>query len=229
MVTLSDTTRLTFPIARAGAGAAALLAVLMCLVLPSALIETLVMRSGLPALLAAAEPPLGHTARAALALAGGVAVALLTWAALYLWIGGRKLRVRMPIFARRAAGALNVRRADAHPDAPPRAPIRADQEFAPTQFEAVIEQVLPVDLATPLATYDAQAMLPVPREPIRLPAPLARAVSSARAMPLDPGERIETFPLAHDVPPDHEHSLDSLLARLERGARARGLTRRVVV
>lgn len=223
MVTLSDTTRLTFPIARAGAGGAALLAVLFCLALPAALMEALVMRSGLPALLAAAEPPLGHTARAALALAGGVAVALATWAALHLWVGGRKLRVRMPMLARRAAGALNVRRADAHPDAPPRAPIRADQEFAPTQFEEVVEQVLPVDLATPLADYDAEAMLPVPREPVRPPAPLSRPTS------LDPGERIETFPLAHDVPPDHEHSLDSLLARLERGAQARRLTRRAVV
>ncbi len=219
MVALSDTPRLTLPIALAGAALAALLAMAFCLALPVWRLEWLVVHSGLPTLLHAAAPPLGRTARLAFALAGGVGAGVIAWAALHLRVGGRKLRLRLPVLVRPTTGAPSVRRADAHPDAPPRAPIRADREFWPVPEGA--ERELPADLATPLADYDAQAILPVPRSPVRAPAPLGRAA------PLAPGERIETFALEHDVPADHAHSIESLLARLESGARARKLARSV--
>lgn len=218
MVAFSHHPRLTFRIAPCGAVLAALLAVATCLLLPAAWLESLVLRSGVPSLLTAAEPPLGHTARVALALAAGGAGALITWAALFVLVGGRKLRVRVPVLVKRVGPT--VRRADAHPDAPPRAPILADRDFGAPFLDAPspeAERPLPADLATPLAAYAPEA---IPREPVRPPAPIARAA------PLDPGERIETFALSHDVPPEHAHSIESLLARLEQGARARGLVQR---
>ncbi len=208
MVAFSDTPRLTLPIAPAGAGVAALIAMLGCVALPAWRLESLVVASGLPALLAAAEPPIGWTARGALALAGGVAAALFVWAALHLWVGRRQVRVRLPVLVRRAKTGPTVRRADAHPDAPPRAPILAQHEFGPL-VDPDAERPLPADLATPLVAYATEAPAPAPPRPA----------------PLAPGERIETFALSHDVPPEHAHSIESLLARLEQGARARGLAR----
>ena len=216
MVAFSDTPRLTLPIARMGAVGAALLAVLACVFVPTWRLEALVMRSGLPTQLAAAAPPLGWTARGALALASGVSTAIMAWVTLHLWVGRRQLRIRLPVLARRAKVGPAVRRADAHPDAPPRAPILAQSEFGPTltetqaEFDADQERSLPTDLATPLAAYASEATAP-PR----------------RAAPLAPGERIETFALSHEVPPEHAHSIESLLARLEQGARARGIVKRL--
>lgn len=211
MVAFSDSPRLTLPIALVGAGAAALLAMALCLALPIWRLEWLALHSGLPTLLHAAAPPLGRTARLAFMLLGGATAGAIAWTVLHVRVGRRKVRLRLPVMVRLARGGPTVRRADAHPDAPPRAPIRADREFWPVPETE--ERPLPVDLATPLADYAVQATPSMPRSPVRPPVPLA------------PGERIETFALQHDVPADHAHSIESLLARLENGARMRGLAR----
>lgn len=110
------------PIAALVLGAAAATGIA---VMPAATLEGLVMDSGIPAILAAAEPPLGTTARIALAAGVGGAVALVGWFALFILLGsrgfamGRQTDSEVPV----------LRRADAHPDAPARAPLRASRDL----------------------------------------------------------------------------------------------------
>lgn len=74
-------------IAPVGGAVAALAVVLLFVVLPATVLEDWVWRSGLPSLIGAAEPPLGTTARAVLALAGGALAGAVIWSALFLLFG----------------------------------------------------------------------------------------------------------------------------------------------
>lgn len=196
-------------------GGAGLLVGVVAAVLPVTMLEALVESSGLASVLPVAAPPLGVTARAVLALGGGVGVAAVLWAALYLLVGpGGPLAVKSGV-----AGVPSVRRADAHPDAPPRWPLSLG---APPPAPLPVEQDMPSDLDTPLAAFDPAALPPVPMEPVRALKPLAPAV------PLQPGERLETFTLSPPPPvsaarKDEAPSIDALLRRLEQGARRRAM------
>ncbi|MEG8025166.1 hypothetical protein QP162_13415 [Sphingomonas aurantiaca] len=85
-------------------------------------LESLVWTTGVAALVPAAAPPLGMTARALLALGSGLLVAALLWSSLFLLFGPGGFLVRR---APREDGVPVIRRADAHPDAPPRKPMSA--------------------------------------------------------------------------------------------------------
>lgn len=260
MVARADTSRLTPPasvapgssgqaspsVAAAGAMLAAGLVAIGCLAAPSGPLESLVVASGMAALVNAAAPPLGFTARAVLALGGGGLVAAVVWAVLVLVAGDRRVPAmpstfRLPAFRlpalrpRRAPGAPTVRRADSHPDAPPRPPILAERDLglpflsvtAPDPAPPAEERALPADLETALAAIDPAAIPDVPREPVRPVPPLAvvappprPAVAPPASPPLAPGERIDSIELGADVR-DQPESIESLLARLERGARRR--------
>ncbi|MDB5696644.1 MAG: hypothetical protein JWN21_2187 [Sphingomonas bacterium] len=203
-----------------GAGLAGGLFALGAIALPTAWLEDAVTGSAIAAVLTVAEPPLGATARAVLALVGGVAFAAVTWAALYLLMGPGG-----PLAAKKTSGSARrqtptVRRADAHPDAPPRWPLSATELPAPPPPVAVapVQQDLPADLDMPLAAFDPAAVLPVPMTPSEAVKPLAPALA--------PGERMETFALAipaRPAPPpsDEPPSIDALLRRLEQGAQRR--------
>jgi hypothetical protein len=181
-----------------------------CLGVPGAWLDSMVDGSGIAALVPAAAPPLGLTARALMALVLGAGGGLVVWSALYLLWGPGGL------FDRPAASdAPVVRRADAHPDAPPRKPLSAADLGTPPAPVAP-ERPIPVDLDQPLARFDPAAILPAPREPVRVPAPLP-----IRREPLGPRERIESFPIAPPVDGDAAPSIEALLARLEQGARRR--------
>jgi hypothetical protein len=205
-----------------GAAAAAALVGIGFVALPDAWLEAGVDASGIAALFAVAQPPLGATARAVLALAGGGVAAAFVWSALYLLFGeGGFLAPR----ASSEDGVPQVRRADAHPDAPPRRPLTAAELAPPIGRASVAEPAIPVpvagplertvpaDLDTPLAALDPAAIPPVPREPVR-PVP-----------PLAPGERLQTFTLAPPAPRpvaiSEAPSIEALLRRLEQGARRR--------
>lgn len=210
--------------ALAGLGVAA-----ACLLVPADTLETMVWNSGIAALIPAAAPPLGTTARLTLAFGSGFVAAAVTWSALFLLFGpGGFLasRVRVPV----------RRRADAHPDDRVRAPMKAADlgtplmEVSATRGSVrVVQQVnadrpWPVDLDQPLAAFDPEAVPAAPREPARPVAPLA----TPRAMPvtvtetaptptvpplttpppttpsppaLAPGERLDTFRPMPAVPP----------------------------
>lgn len=196
-----------------GGGLAGVAVALAAIALPTAWLENGVEGSGIAALLPVAAPPLGLTARAVLALGGGAVVAAVAWAALYLmWGPGGPFAAK----ARQPGAAPVVRRADAHPDAPPRRPLSAAELPAPPP---PVERDLPTDLNLPLAGFDPAAVLPVPHEPVRVLAPLAPK--------LEPGERMETFALTPPpsrpsvAAPAETPSIDALLRRLEQGAQRR--------
>lgn len=188
--------------------------------MPSTRLDPIVAASGLSRAIVAASPPFGATARTLLALGTGGAAAALTMLAIFL-----TLRLRDAVGARRtvASDAPVLRRADAHPDAPSRRPIRASEDLGPplptvsAPPRRVHEQPLPADLDLPLAAFDPAAVPAVPAAPVRPVAPLA----TRRAL-IDPGERFETFALTPAVRPARgpgpvePGSIGALLDRLER-------------
>jgi hypothetical protein len=215
-------------------GSAALAAAL----LPEWRFTALVVDSGLPALLPAAAPPLGNTARLALMLlVGGLAGGATYAAALRFAPVERRVRT-------------TARRADAHPDAPLREPVKAMRELGTPFLDAVAvqppppERDLPSDLETPLAAFDPTAIPDTPRTPSAPVAPLFRAPDPVAT---DPGPmveeaRIEVFeftpPLRMVIPaaveregaafaaPATDATVHDLLDRLEHGVR-RAAGRRV--
>lgn len=214
------------PLAAAILGAAAASA---CALLPTAMLEGLVMDSGLPAVLAAAEPPLGFTARMAFAAGAGGLVAVFSWLVLFLVLGTRGLTVgRARAIDSDAVPAPVLRRADAHPDAPSRPPLLATRDLGTPFLEVTArpqvddvgesaaepvfasdpeiayapeEQDLPMDLEQPLAAFDPDAIPQVPMPP---PAALAPLRPVARPAVFDTSERFETFeltPIRRTPPP----------------------------
>ncbi|WP_313535533.1 hypothetical protein [Sphingomonas sp.] len=113
-----------------------------------------------------------------------------------------------------------IRRADAHPDARPRPPLRAMHDLdmpawalprVPVEEEAgAAERDLPVDLEQPLAAFDPKAIPAVPLPP-PVPPRRERAASAGLRSPAsrDPADR----PLRLDS----DASVHALLERLERG------------
>ena len=92
------------------------------MVVPSALLENASVSLGLPALIEAAAPPLGFTARALLA-AAVAAIGLL----LGLWLA-RKVAAAQAEPKERSRG-VQLKEEDRHPDAPAKRPISARQEL----------------------------------------------------------------------------------------------------
>jgi len=196
-----------------GAGVAA-----ACALMPAAMLESFVMGSGLPAVVAAAEPPLGATARLMVAGGAGGLVALFGWFGLYLILGSRGLTVGKATESDDETVPV-LRRADAHPDAPARAPLLATRDLGTPFLEIVaaekapaaapevtplfaprpVEQELPADLEQPLAAFDPHAIPEIPMPP-------AVSVPPLRPRPavFDSSERFETFeltPVRRSAPP----------------------------
>lgn len=191
------------------AGFAALAVAFVAFAMPGDIFESAVSASGLPALLPAAAPPLGNTARlAVVALA-----ALLSFGGLFLL-----LRALGPGPRRATPDAPRVRRADAHPDAPSRRPIRAGD-----------------DLGEPAFDWPAPAAAEAPPQAEEVPLVEAEAI-------VEPEPEPEPFPLSEDyaepeagaAPPvtrsAADESIPGLMERLESGLahRARRVRRREV-
>lgn len=162
-------------------------------------LETLVSDTGIATLIPMAAPPLGATARVAIALGAGALVAAILWSSLYLLVGpgGVFAGVR-----RREDGVPVIRRADAHPDAPPRKPMSAADLGTPLMEVGVAgsadgvardERTIPADLDLPLAAYDPKAMRPVPMEPARPVAQLAPPTMVAPVIEMSSTATPETF------------------------------------
>lgn len=201
---------LILPVAPFGAAALAASVALLFALTPASILENFVLGSGIAALVPAAEPPLGLTARAALIMIGGGGLGLLAWLGLYLLFGTRTIDLGRAGLRRPANAAADtapvLRRADAHPDAPSRRPLFASRDLgtpfldvkAPTHTvidrpadelpaaSPPVERPLPRDLDQPLAAFDPQAMPP--------------AAANWRPQVFEAGERFETFALP-TVPP----------------------------
>ncbi|KQN01734.1 hypothetical protein ASE82_15020 [Sphingomonas sp. Leaf230] len=162
-------------------------------------LEALVSDTGIAALIPMAAPPLGATARAILALGAGALVAAILWSSLYLLFGpGGVFAGARP----REDGVPVIRRADAHPDAPPRKPMSAADLGTPLMEVGVAgsvdgaardERTIPADLDLPLAAYDPKAMRPVPMEPARPVAPLTPPTMVAPVIEMSPTAEADTF------------------------------------
>ena len=253
MVAITRTPRLSLPgprIIAAMGGAAAALAVLAT---PVGVLESAVGRTGLPSLLAAAEPPLGWTARVAmmLVLGGLVAAILHALAKLTTPAPRRHVRVARNEPWEALDAAPNQRRADAHPDAPPRPPVLAMRDLGTPFLDVVAERIddvpaaskaaprldpvetqpLPADLDQPLAAFDRAAIPAVPATPVPPVRPLYRPEPVA-------GERIEAFALTPMIdddrggmharriePAEAEASIQGLLDRLDAGIARRASPR----
>ncbi|MFD1036634.1 hypothetical protein ACFQ15_18530 [Sphingomonas hankookensis] len=234
------------------AGVAGLAVAIVIALVPAWRIETVVSESGLPAFLPIAAPPLGWTARATLMLLAGLLVAV------PLWIGLTLLGATRPTaltYAEEVEDELppSVRRADAHPDAPPRPPVRAGRDLG-TPFLDPIESVepeiaLPRDLDTPMAMFDPHALPQVPAAPPPTVRPLFRPVESehelaefvpivepepvdvtayepepvAEATPARDPEPVEPAAPPPAVPAAPAPSIATLLDRLDRGLQRRKL------
>jgi hypothetical protein len=128
------------PVASAISG---LIVAALILMIPNPLFEAFIIRTGLPDILAAAEPPLGARARIYLALIAALIVTTGAWIALSI-IVGRKRRAARPDFgyhydAGDAEEQPVRRRADFHPDAPYRRPIMAGDDLgAPLDLVDVV-------------------------------------------------------------------------------------------
>ncbi len=240
MVTLPIPRPVTLSLTPSLGVAAAACAATICLALPQAMLEGWVVSSGIAAILPAAEPPLGYTARTALAMTAGGAAGAIMWLAAWLGFGGEGRVTIGPREMRPVPQKSNVestepapvlRRADAHPDAPARAPLNATRELGAPFLDVratPVERALPRNLDAPLAAYDPAAIPAVPAAPVR---PVA-ALQPLKIQPdLDPGERIEAFELPRPAPepdapapiatPRTDATIHALLDRLERGVAER--------
>lgn len=198
-----------------------------CALMPTPMLESLVMASGLPAAVSAAAPPLGMTARLAIAGGAGGMVMVFSWLVLFLVLGTRGVTIGSgKTVAPDEVPTPTLRRADAHPDAPARAPLLATRDLGTPFLEVTApkaeaegdegytyepspepvaelpeEQDLPMDLEQPLAAFDPDAIPDVPMPPpVTLP-PLRRV---SRPQVFDTSERFETFeltPIRRTPPP----------------------------
>jgi hypothetical protein len=203
-------------------------------VLPTGTIEAIVVHSGLPSVLSAAEPPLGLTARAAIAAGAGAGVAIFSWLTLFLLLGTRSIGLKSA--AAPADGPVRLRRADAHPDAPARAPLLATRDLGTPFLEVTarrgeepeaipMSEPEPLDLgamALELAAPVAPAPAPVPPAPAApilqpVPAPRAYAPPAERPLPADLDQPLAAFD--PNAIPDEPFPLPEAVTPLHRGPR----------
>lgn len=233
MVGPTPSQRMNLPLASIAAAIVGFAAAAAVAIMPTWRIESLILDSGLPLLLAAAKPPVGNTARLALMLLAATISASATLAA--------APRVLVPTRVRRTAPVL--RRADAHPDAPAREPVMAARDLGTPFLEVTAKKDDPLNNAVPnfaadlprnldirMAAFDPAAIPPVPatpsatvtplhRKPILVPEPTRIETVEATSK-----GRPEPFPFHLATAPDAEPvatletdpTIHSLLDRLER-------------
>jgi hypothetical protein len=225
MVARPHRPHLILPVAPLGAAALAASVALLFAVMPASILENLVLDSGIAALVPAAEPPLGFTARAALIMIGGGGLGLLAWLGLYLLYGTRTIDLNRKMAPATDAAPI-LRRADAHPDAPARRPLFASRDLgtpfldvtAPTRVAGQPVSVGPMpDLpyqsrVEPKLADSAPAERALPQD---LDQPLSAfdpqaipAVAAAwRPQVFEAGERFETFELPAIATPEPDVQL----------------------
>lgn len=184
------------PIALLGAGIVGALAALIALVLPTSTLESLVMGSGLPAIIAAAEPPLGFTARICLALGAGGFFGIMAGLTVFVLVGTKTVDLQTT----RTRPQPNVpqapvlRRADAHPDAPPRPPLMAARDLGTPFLEVGAPPAAKPLPLTPLKPVEA-----VVERPLKAEAPVEAAPLPLKPIVVEPKPEPVEQPLPADL------------------------------
>jgi hypothetical protein len=177
--------KLTLPSGHAfDAGLAAFAAVsagFVAFAMPDPLFTGLVQASRLPELVAAARPPLGETARLCV-----VAAALLfTFAAVWALMAALgRTPPRREAVPEAEARAPRLRRADAHPDAPPRPPLLARDLGEPLELDEVAQEPAPQTTFAEAEHRPVPGFL-IPQEPeSEFDAPVEEAPPEAEVRPM---------------------------------------------
>ncbi len=142
MVAILSRQRLNLPVAPLAGAMIGIVAAVLFALIPAAVLEDLVIDSGIASVIAAAEPPLGLTARFALIFLVGGGIGAINWFALFLLIGGRSITIRPAGEDADKERAPVLRRADAHPDAPARRPLSATRDLGTPFLEVHAERPL---------------------------------------------------------------------------------------
>ena len=185
---------------------------------PSDVLAELIGATRLPEILPAAQPPLGTTARIALASGGALAVFVLAFL-LLRWLDRFAAAPAKPatVAPLRPASieAPKLRKRDSHPDAPAVRPISAIREFGEPASPIAVKRRPTIEpepepaRESEVARHEPAEPIAVERMPMLEPEPgPARLSSVARPEPAEPDKSAE--PLR---PP----SLSELMARLEKG------------
>lgn len=178
--------------------------------MPSDVLAELIGVTRLPEVLPAAQPPLGTTARIALASGGALTVFALAFL-LLRWLD--RFAATAPAARPAPAEGPRLRKRDGHPDAPAVRPISAIREFGEPASPLAVKRKAS-------AEPDAEGSAPVAREPATEPEPVLPVAALRRLA--DDGERPpveQAEPAAGPIAaePIRPPSLTELMARLERG------------
>lgn len=202
------------------AALAGLAAAVIAFATPADLLGQLVSATGLPHLLAAAEPPLGLKARGMIGIVGAAASFGFVFLVLRMLDSAGRKKARPEPELDEEENRPRLRRRDLHPDAPVCRPISATRDFgepAPPPL-APAEPHTPAWFAEPAPPQEADGR-PAPEwpaepeEPLELterPAPSWLAETDTAAT-----EAVAPEPEPRPVPADA--SLDDLMRRLEQG------------
>jgi hypothetical protein len=188
---------LNLPLAPLAGGLIGLTVAILFALMPTGMLEDLVIDSGIASVVSGAEPPLGYTARFALIFLCGGAVGSVAWFALFLLLGSRSLVIqeavgddaeRMPV----------LRRADAHPDAPARRPLSASRDLGMPFLN--IRSAPAEDGAADDIEPDIEAGLP-PASAIETRPPSNAGPPFERDLPADLNQPLAAFD-PHAIPDD---------------------------
>lgn len=140
MVAFLRRQRLNLPVAPLAGGVIGFITAALFALMPTGMLEDLVVDSGIAAVLSAAEPPLGFTARFILIFLVGGGVGMVAWFALFLLLGSRSIVVQPGADDEEGEAMPRLRRADAHPDAPARRPLSAARDLGTPFLEVRAER-----------------------------------------------------------------------------------------
>jgi len=200
MVEIFRRKRLNVPVAPLVASGLAAVAAALFAFMPGSRLDSLALDSGIAALIPAAEPPLGFTARAVLMAIAAGGVGSIVWFGLYLLIGTRTVA----LFGRQDQGSTFhvpiLRRADAHPDAPARRPLFANSDLG-TPF---LEVRAPVHL---VIADDVEEAVYVPAPPPSAEPEAVELVDSPVAVSVVVPIVIPAAPAEADLPKDLDQPL----------------------
>jgi hypothetical protein len=156
------------------AGFAAASVAFLAFAMPTQLMTDLVAASGLPSILAAAEPPLGMKARVGVGLIGAAAMFAFVFTLLRLLdrTGYDSPRPKAAPAPAPVEEAPRARRRDAHPDAPAPRPICAAREFGEPAPPVMPTRAPVSEAPEPLVAPEPEA------EPQAPPAPVAERPAS---------------------------------------------------